>query len=81
MVRIILCGCNGKMGQVISDLVKADDAAEIVAGIDLYTESKNGYPVYESLAVCEEEADVIIFNPPYFKTPNHLPTSCVRLNK
>ena len=40
MVRIILCGCNGKMGQVISDLVKADEAAEIVAGIDLYTESK-----------------------------------------
>lgn len=60
MVRIILCGCNGKMGQVISDLVKADEVAEIVAGIDLYTESKNGYPVYETLAACEKEADVII---------------------
>ena len=60
MVRIILCGCNGKMGQVISDLVKGDEDAEIVAGIDLYTESKNGYPVYETLAACEKEADVII---------------------
>ena len=35
MVKIIMHGCNGKMGQVITDMVKNDDTAEIVAGIDV----------------------------------------------
>ena len=34
MVKAIMHGCNGKMGQVISGLVKEDDVIEIVAGID-----------------------------------------------
>ena len=34
MVRAIMHGCNGKMGQVISGLAKADEQIEIVAGID-----------------------------------------------
>ena len=33
MVRIIMSGCNGHMGQVISGLVEKDADAEIVAGI------------------------------------------------
>ena len=35
MTRIIMCGCNGKMGRVISQLVKEDENAEIVAGVDI----------------------------------------------
>ena len=31
MVRAIMHGCNGKMGQVISGLAKADEQIEIVA--------------------------------------------------
>lgn len=53
-------GCNGKMGQVISGLVAQDDNAVIVAGIDVYDDGHNDYPVYQSLAECREEADVII---------------------
>lgn len=34
MVKAIMHGCNGKMGQVISNLVAADSDIEIVAGID-----------------------------------------------
>ena len=34
MIRVIMNGCNGKMGQVISGLVAADPAVEMVAGID-----------------------------------------------
>ena len=37
MVKAIMHGCNGKMGQVISGLVKEDDVIEIVAGIDKFT--------------------------------------------
>ena len=34
MVRAIMHGCNGRMGQVITGLVKEDTEIEIVAGID-----------------------------------------------
>lgn len=59
MVNIIMHGCNGAMGQVISSLAETDGEMEIVAGVDLNTERKNGYPVYASLEECPR-ADVII---------------------
>lgn len=60
MIKIIMHGCNGKMGQVISDLVKADTEAEIVAGIDRKDNGNNDYPVFTSPMACDVEADVII---------------------
>ena len=45
MVKIIMHGCNGHMGQVISGLVEKDPDAEIVAGIDVADQGKNSYPV------------------------------------
>lgn len=60
MVRFIMHGCNGKMGQVISKIVKDDPNAEMVAGIDKYMGIANEYPVYESIDKCDVEADVII---------------------
>lgn len=60
MVKIIMHGCNGKMGQVITRMVKEDANAEIVAGVDKYTGLVNDYPVYESVTKCEIDADVII---------------------
>ena len=59
MIKAIMHGCNGAMGQVISSLAEADGEMEIVAGVDLNTERKNGYPVYASLEECPR-ADVII---------------------
>ena len=60
MVKIIMHGCNGKMGQVITKIVKEDANAEIVAGIDKYMGIQNDYPVFESIDKCDVEADVII---------------------
>ena len=40
MTKIIMHGCNGAMGQVISKLVQEDDGAQIVAGIDISGEEK-----------------------------------------
>ena len=34
MTRIIMHGCNGHMGRVITDLLSKDDECKIVAGID-----------------------------------------------
>lgn len=53
-------GCNGRMGQVITGLVKQDEAVEIVAGIDQYDGIKNDYPVYTSIEDCKVEADAVI---------------------
>lgn len=53
-------GCNGKMGQTISRIVKEDQGAEIVAGIDRFMGIANDYPVFESIEKCDVEADVII---------------------
>ncbi len=53
-------GCNGKMGQVISDLCKEDSEIEIVAGIDPYTGVNNPYPVFQNIQECNVTADVIV---------------------
>lgn len=60
MIRMIMHGCNGAMGQVITGLVAQDAEITIVAGIDLADNKQNPYPVYSSLDCCGEEADVIV---------------------
>ncbi len=60
MTNIILRGCNGKMGQVITDLIDADENAVIIAGIDVSQSRNNKYPVYQSFSQCNVKADVII---------------------
>lgn len=60
MVRAIMHGCNGKMGQVITKLAEEDGQIEIVAGIDRNKGLNNTYPVFETLKECNVEADVVI---------------------
>ena len=60
MVRVIMHGCNGVMGQVITGMAKDMEGLTIVAGIDLKNDKENGYPVYASLEECKEEADVVV---------------------
>ncbi len=60
MTRIIMHGCNGKMGQVITDIVAGDPEAEIVAGIDITGEKRNDYPVFADIDKCDVEADAVI---------------------
>lgn len=60
MTNIILRGCNGYMGQVITELVNADENAVIIAGIDISLSRNNTYPVYQSFSQCNVKADVII---------------------
>lgn len=60
MVRAIMHGCNGHMGQVITDLIRADEEIEIVAGIDLVDCRDNGYPVFTNIWDCKVDADAII---------------------
>ena len=60
MTRIIMHGCNGKMGQVITGICNEDSNVEIVAGIDVIDNKDNGYPVFTDINACDVEADVIV---------------------
>lgn len=60
MVKVIMHGCNGKMGQVITRLAAADPEMEIVAGVDMRAQALNDYPVFGDIGECGVEADVVI---------------------
>lgn len=60
MKRIVLSGCNGKMGRMIASCVKGRDDCTVVAGIDVSGEVLDAFPVFTSPAGCQVEADVII---------------------
>lgn len=60
MTRVIMHGCNGKMGQMITQIIAEDAEIEIVAGIDASDHIKNTYPVFTDIADCDVEADAVI---------------------
>lgn len=60
MTRVIMHGCNGKMGQTISGLIAADPEVELVAGIDAKDDGHNPYPVFTDIEKCDIEADCLI---------------------
>lgn len=60
MIKVIMHGCNGKMGQMIKNLISADEEIEIVAGVDTWTQPPNDFPVFANIADCDVEADVVI---------------------
>ena len=60
MTRIIMHGCNGKMGQMIASLIAQDDEIEIVAGVDVSDHISNPFPVFKTISECNVDADAII---------------------
>ena len=60
MIKLIISGCNGKMGSVLSRLATDDENIKVVAGFDINTQKNYGYEVYDDLNNFKGEADVII---------------------
>ena len=60
MIKIIMCGCNGKMGQTITGIVAEDEESEIVAGFDIAENDSLSYPVFTDMYKCDVDADVVI---------------------
>ena len=60
MIKAIMHGCNGKMGQTIANLIAADEEIELVAGVDAFTGVSNPFPVFANISECNVEADVVI---------------------
>ena len=68
--KILMHGCNGRMGKVISEALSDNENCFVVAGIDINTEEYFSYPVFSSPEECNIEFDVIID----FSTPKALPS-------
>ena len=64
-MRILLCGCQGRMGHAVEAAAKGD--AVIAAGVDAVS-GERAFPVYAKPADCREAVDVIID----FSHPNAL---------
>ncbi|WP_367565397.1 4-hydroxy-tetrahydrodipicolinate reductase [Lacrimispora sp.] len=60
MIKMIMHGCNGAMGQTITQIAAEDENIAIVAGIDPNHTRQNSYPVFPSLEACDVKADVIV---------------------
>ncbi len=60
MIHVIMHGCNGRMGNMISDLIEKDEAIQIVAGVDPSGQGQYTYPVFADLDACDVAADVVI---------------------
>jgi 4-hydroxy-tetrahydrodipicolinate reductase len=67
--RIILSGCNGKMGRTISEAISERKDCIVVAGFDINIQLKQEYPVLSDPKDYDGNADVIIdFSHPAFLT-------------
>lgn len=60
MVKVILHGCNGKMGHMITEMCSQDEEIRIVAGVDALHSGAGAYPVYRDIYSCNIAADVVI---------------------
>ena len=72
MLKIILKGCNGRMGQVLTRIIGEKEDMTVVAGIDAKPVQLNDYPVFGSPQECNVEADVIIDFSHFSAVPNLL---------
>jgi 4-hydroxy-tetrahydrodipicolinate reductase len=60
MTKIILNGCNGKMGKTIVELSKNYEEATIVAGIDVLNREESYFPIFTHPSICDVDANVVI---------------------
>jgi len=60
MVNVTICGANGKMGRVISSVIKDRDDCTVISGVDLNTEKYADFEIYENVKELPVKPDVII---------------------
>lgn len=60
MIRIMISGCNGKMGQAVTAICAAKDDIQVVAGVDISPEKHSTYPVYKDPMEFPGQVDCMI---------------------
>lgn len=60
-MKVLLHGCNGRMGQVLTKIISEDSDMTVVCGVDKNPDKiKNPYPVFSSLSEVNLEVQVVI---------------------
>ena len=80
MIRILLHGANGRMGQAIAAMAASSSEYAIAAGVDARGGDNTAFPMYETLEAVEQPYDVVIdfSNASAF---NHLLSFCIDQKK
>lgn len=81
MIKVLVNGCNGKMGQEVINAIQNNENFEVICGVDMNDTEKYIFPVYTKIEDITEIPDVIIdFSVPKatinileFATNNHIP--------
>jgi 4-hydroxy-tetrahydrodipicolinate reductase len=60
MIKVIVNGCKGRMGQAIINAINQSDFFTLAAGIDKNIDGTEPYPAYNSLNSCPVAGDVVI---------------------
>ncbi len=60
MIKVLINGCNGRMGQVLVNEIDRFPELLLVGGFDIHDEGKNTFPVYSNINDIKEKPDVII---------------------
>lgn len=59
MINLLLCGCAGKMGAAVRNIVSERRDCQIVAGVDRVP-AQLGFPVYQDIGDVAEPVDVVV---------------------
>ena len=59
-MKLILSGCNGRMGRVITAMCAQNAEMQIVAGVDVNPEKLSDYPVFRDICEFTGSADCVI---------------------
>lgn len=60
MIKVLINGCNGKMGQEVLNAINNNENFEVLNGVDLNENPKYNFPVYTNTDEIKEKPDVII---------------------
>ena len=59
-IRVLINGCNGKMGQEVAKKARLMEGIEVLGGVDQFDSGDNFFSVYSDLNEIKELPDVII---------------------
>lgn len=60
MLKILVNGCNGKMGQILCSLIEKDIDLSLVCGVDKTYIDNYKFPIYTDISMIKESVDIII---------------------
>lgn len=60
MIKVLINGCNGRMGQVLAREIDRFPNLLLACGFDINDDGKNTFPVYSNIDDIKERPDVIV---------------------